>query len=104
MTVLYSYQFPETQLIKQLGWQPHSPFQLNQINSLDEIPRQLERPSVIFLNDDNPSCNLVLDNIIQAQPVLVPIVLYSQGKQCSETVLEKAEVLFTPMENAQQVV
>jgi diguanylate cyclase (GGDEF)-like protein len=34
----------------------------------------------------------------------VPIVLYSQGKQCSETVLSKAEVLFTPMENAQQVV
>lgn len=100
MTVLYSYKVQPDILNNQLNWQPHT--QYNVLNSLDEVPKTLERPSVVLLDGHDPSLQLVVEKLYQIQPNLTPLVLIQNGCSLSFDAKwqDKVDVFYYPNTNS----
>ena len=100
MTVLYSYKLKPEILSEKLNWLANR--DLNILNSLDEIPKTIERPSVVLLDGHDPSIQLMVEKFYQLQPALTPLVLVEKG--CSLNFepqwQEKVDVFYYPNNNS----
>jgi diguanylate cyclase (GGDEF)-like protein len=99
MTVLYTYRLNSSELNDLVPFgQTH---QVNRLESLDQVPRQLERPSVIFLSDADQSLGVILNRVAQLQPALTPIILSSSPdtlkSNLPENYAKDADVWFLPL-------
>jgi diguanylate cyclase (GGDEF)-like protein len=76
MTVLYAYKLENNPLLNELQLSEH--YHINHLDSLDQIPKQLERPSVIFFSGQEPTLQTIVKRSQQQQQALTPIIL-TQG-------------------------
>ena len=93
MTTYYTYQAKDLSDSLQACFSADSQYQ--ELFSLDQVPRQLETPAILFLDAGNPGVSAIVSRVQDIQPLLCPVLLFRrQDKPINDPVLQcKTEFL-----------
>ena len=77
MTTYYTYQ--ATTLSDSLQGYFSADYSYQELTSLDQMPRQLEIPAILFLEAANPGVSAIVSRVQDIQPLLCPVLLFKRG-------------------------